>query len=301
MNVYHNYGIRIASDIPLPMLTPCDTEQIDLEIKKASLSQKVSQPLVHTDFFTANENEILIYMDENAKIMAKNGNQLLYDVPNHYPTDKLCAYLISSGIGAILTLRKTFVIHGNALHLNGKTFLVMGRSGAGKSTTTAAFLQQGAQIIAEDVTPLDIQAEQVCVIPGQSYHKLKQDTLQLLDIEEGQSVFTSPMTQKQFIAPAENKICRATKTLDAIFWLTKQEERQAHCHRLSALDALWPIRCNTYAYRFIKGVQDLPLHFKQVTRLAERIPCFALTRPSSGNSVAQVLELIEARLAVTCS
>ncbi|WP_428660961.1 HPr kinase/phosphorylase [Runella sp.] len=59
--------------------------------------------------------------------------------------------LLKYGIGTALFLRGYYLLHGSAVLLNNKTFVFIGESGAGKSTTASAFVRAGGQLVADDL------------------------------------------------------------------------------------------------------------------------------------------------------
>lgn len=89
----------------------------------------------------------------------------------------LAAYILGTGIGAILHQRQTLVLHGNAISVNGNTLLCLGDSGAGKSTLSAALVQLKGQLLADDVVSI---GDNGVVQPGLPRIKLWQHSLSLL-------------------------------------------------------------------------------------------------------------------------
>ena len=60
-----------------------------------------------------------------------------------------------SSVAAItLALRGMLPLHASTVVLHGKAWLIAGNSGAGKSTLTAELVKAGAQLLADDLTPL---------------------------------------------------------------------------------------------------------------------------------------------------
>ena len=63
-------------------------------------------------------------------------------------------------------LRGNLSLHGSAVGLSGGAIALIGESGAGKSTTAAALVeQQGATFVADDVVPVDWQGSLAVVAP----------------------------------------------------------------------------------------------------------------------------------------
>ena len=77
---------------------------------------------------------------------------------------------------ACVMYQKGFVpIHGSAVYLNGKTILICGLPGVGKSSLAAAFTKFGAKIISEDTLVIDISAEDPLILPSYPWIKLSKE------------------------------------------------------------------------------------------------------------------------------
>jgi hypothetical protein len=74
--------------------------------------------------------------------------------------------LLGSVMGAALHLRGVPCLHASAAVVDGRAALVLGTSGAGKSTLAAALLSQGATVLADDISALDVRPDGIWVEPG---------------------------------------------------------------------------------------------------------------------------------------
>jgi hypothetical protein len=74
-------------------------------------------------------------------------------------------------------------LHASAVAVDGRALLVVGASGAGKSTTAGDLcLRHGARLLADDIAMLDIGAEGVRVRPTERHHSLTAESLKLLGV-----------------------------------------------------------------------------------------------------------------------
>ena len=82
--------------------------------------------------------------------------------------------LLTLGTGAamICTQRGLPVFHGNTVRVHGDDWMILGASGFGKSTFTAALIEAGAQLVAEDVSVWEPEG----VRPGAGRLKLWPDS-----------------------------------------------------------------------------------------------------------------------------
>lgn len=62
--------------------------------------------------------------------------------------------LVGMGMGLLLHRRGVACLHGSAVSMNGRSFALLGDSGAGKSTAAAALVMHGATLISDDLVAL---------------------------------------------------------------------------------------------------------------------------------------------------
>lgn len=71
-----------------------------------------------------------------------------------FPPADVRPYLLGPVLGLALQIRGVPALHAAAVAIDGRALLLMGASGAGKSTTTAALIRAGAALIADDIAAL---------------------------------------------------------------------------------------------------------------------------------------------------
>nr|WP_321487015.1 hypothetical protein [uncultured Draconibacterium sp.] len=64
--------------------------------------------------------------------------------------------------------------------------MICGRSGVGKSSVTAAFCQNGAKYINDDISSMKIDSSKTVILPYKTRIRLWDDTLEKLEIENNE-------------------------------------------------------------------------------------------------------------------
>ena len=82
-----------------------------------------------------------------------DGNRVEY-CPGAGWRDELPAAFFSTVTGLVLAWRGMLPLHATALDFSGRAILLAGRAGAGKSTLAAELMQEGAQLLSDDLTVL---------------------------------------------------------------------------------------------------------------------------------------------------
>ena len=91
-------------------------------------------------------------------------------------------HLLGLPLAAALFFRGAVALHASAVVLDGRALLVAGRSGSGKSTTTAAALAAGAALLSDDLCTLTPTPSGWMVEPGYPWLRLSPDTGRLLGL-----------------------------------------------------------------------------------------------------------------------
>lgn len=169
------YGLCLYTDIKLPVDFPFPVSIS--EHKVTNLKTISFQDSLDTrDFFTYSQNEngsvlykknwrlntVLIETDRIGSVVV-NDDSILYIGKRQASTvdsqDENIAFLLSFGLGISIMLRmnKYIVLHATALRLNGKTILIMGPSGVGKSTFCSYLIKNySAELVSDDMTCVNL-------------------------------------------------------------------------------------------------------------------------------------------------
>jgi hypothetical protein len=86
-------------------------------------------------------------------------------------------------LAALLRQRGFLVLHASAVAIDRQVFLFMGGSKWGKSTLAAALCQQGARLLSDDVTAIDMSGDSPMVIPGYPQIRLWPDSARALGMD----------------------------------------------------------------------------------------------------------------------
>lgn len=171
------YGLTIQSPFPLPggvavtqpgatpdvtIIWERESEWRELAVPFATADARERRPLVGETssgaLCVAWEREVqFVIPPDNARIIVVCRPSKLAFVP---------AALIGVGMGLLLHRRGVLCLHGAALHINGRTIALLGESGAGKSTTSAALITRGASALSDDLVALRPRDGGFVVEPG---------------------------------------------------------------------------------------------------------------------------------------
>jgi hypothetical protein len=163
MNRYRAFGLSIASEMILPelILDPDPSGTADLEIQETKAEISEDDALSGGNGTPPDGLSFRLSINGIADFLIEGGDRITFRRADPDVEDaNIRLFLLGSCLGSALQQRGCVVLHGNAVTTDGKTCrIVVGHSGAGKSTSAALAYQQGARILADDVCAITLDAE----------------------------------------------------------------------------------------------------------------------------------------------
>lgn len=167
------YGLRVRSDLPLPVTCVSEAGEVDLTVRhRGALPRKVTlrPPGMTIDWQRLEQGWQLRYHTCANEVLEfsfnQGGSRLEIRCTMPEMTDDITAILVGAGLATALHLREVPVLHASAIVVNGGAVLVAGPAGAGKSTLTAALVTKGAPLLAEDLAVLKFGENDISVQAG---------------------------------------------------------------------------------------------------------------------------------------
>jgi|SRR5690554_2141501 len=102
---------------------------------------------------------------------------------------------------ALFSMPDSVGLHGSAIVLEGRAYLFIGRSGAGKSTTAYEFVRRGATLLADDLIVADLAKG--IALGGAPTLRLWKDAGALPEAQEDRSLWQHDRSKRWFRIPAE--------------------------------------------------------------------------------------------------
>lgn len=182
-------GWRVQSDWPLPELTPWfgDDRPADIVIRRGTVPQRLPGTVRETPLVQVNDQNWLRFtVRDVANYLVRGGNEVVIDTPHAPDTPDVGLFLLGSVLGFLCHQRGLLPLHASCVSFQGRVIAFVGPSGTGKSTMAALLLKQGARLLSDDVTVVDVQADGGPVmLPTFPRQKLWRDTLDALGLAPG--------------------------------------------------------------------------------------------------------------------
>ena len=190
----------------------------------------------------------------------------------------------------IRILREEFSLHGSAVIGPRGAVAVLGRSGAGKSTTVSGLTQRGYDLIVDDVLPVDFVDGVARVHGWDRPVQLTDEAAAALDLDDpaGSRVFIDGKHQVALGGDSESR------PLAVLVHLIPDDDCDVvFAKPLSGASRLSAVIDNSDSTRLSSADGRAPAFFRWATEVAASVPIYEIRRPSSGWHLPEVLDCIE--------
>lgn len=121
-------------------------------------------------------------MPEVGSFYACNGSEVKYAVEKNADQEWVRLCLNNQVLAALLHQRQIINFHASSFVYNDKGIMILGETGAGKSSLTASFILDGAGFLTDDLTPVIFEGDIPFIMPLERRIKLVDDSIEQLDI-----------------------------------------------------------------------------------------------------------------------
>lgn len=225
-----------------------------------------------------NEADFFLNVKNVAQYRVQNGKQIAINSYADADEESINLFLEGSVLGALLHQRAVLPFHGSSFLYNGKGVMICGASGAGKSVVTAAFWQQGAKFISDDITPVSVSKSGIKILPVKTRIKLWDDSLRKLRINSDNLKKIRPGMEKFYFPIEANP--GAEYYLNQVVILSRHNLDNIAVDEIKELDKFNALRRQIYRKAYLKGMpQTEKKYFSQLLTMANHVNVIHVTRP----------------------
>jgi hypothetical protein len=286
------YGLGINANQPIPGVPSSRVSSIDLSISLGSfpawvheLKSQQSQ-LTYTSEYTDGSGQPLLkvfrlgegkyhyfrYADHTEFVVDQTGAEIWADWPPSLTIEDTATYLLGPVMGFVMLLRGIISLHASAVVIGSEAIALVGPAGSGKSTTAAAFSNNGYVVLADDVVTLDDQTDHFVVRPAYPCIRLWPASVKTLYGNASHLPRLTPNWDKCYLDLSERFPTKPVP-LSAVYLLGERRDDPGapFVEMLDHTEALLSLIANTYTnYLIDRNMQAR--QFDLFTRLLSRVP-----------------------------
>lgn len=237
----------------------------------------------------------LLYHDRTEFIIDRKGSEVWAIWSDSSSLEDTATYLLGPILGSILRLRNVVCLHASAVAVEDKCFAIAGASGAGKSTTAAAFAEAGLPILSDDIVSLWEQEKGFLVQPAYPRLRLWSSSVQTLYGKSDALPCLTPNWDKRYLDLTQEgyKFQQQALPLGAIYILNDRTNNPIapFINAVPAHQSLIKLLANTYATSFLDK-QLRAQEFDVLGRVTANLPIKLVTPHADSKFLRKLCDLI---------
>lgn len=261
----------------------------------------ISEPPKNIDFalferphFRVSEDQFYLHVYNQAQFYVERGEVINIFLEEGSDKDSVELFLNGSVQGAVLLQRKILAFHGSSFNYKGAGIIICGNSGAGKSSITAAFCQNGAQFISDDITPVSVKEGEVYINPLKTEIKLWDDAFEQLNISPKNLRKIRPTFEK-FYYPFESSK-ELNSSLHLIIILDTHNKDEFSYSELTGINKFKALKNQIYRKLYLNGMPKAEQSICiQLLSLGKKVRVLHIIRPKIC-SIHQSMDFIKQKI-----
>jgi hypothetical protein len=278
---YSAFSLTIDSELELPELAGGEGEP-DVAIRLGSVTRQREPATI------VNEVGFVLGI---GRFQVKCGREIVVDP---LPAADLCvlrSLLQGRLMTCLLRQRGYLPLHVSGVAIEGQGVLFMGESGAGKSTTAAAFYARGHKVLTDDIGAVRVAGGSVELRTAWSGLRLLDDARKII-----QHAAPSGFQDDKHVFHLERPECAAPFLVKRIYSLDYPTVGDHLTVRTDAILGSWAVallNSHSFLRPWRAGNELLRINLHRSASIASVVPLRRLVRPQSLDSLPELVDLVE--------
>jgi len=295
MFYYRSFGLTISSEIYFPELNPIDLLlTADIQIKYGEISNNIN-PI--TGFISGrliiSPQLYFLKIEGIATYLVEGGKIITIKIEDNADLNEVRLFCLSNAFAALLHQRGQIPLHAAAFIHENELVLIMGESGAGKSTTLAAMINKGYSPFSDDICIPYFDASDQSWYAYSSYPMMKfwADSFTKVNIDkvsEGRKLKSG--LDKYGVYFHKNFITDSRKIKLLIMLEVDSQDNKVCFREINGMESFEKIQEQAYRKEYLEYESMLKDHFIQSTELAKSIKTILVSRPGNADSISSLVE-----------
>jgi len=288
LHAYRAYGLTVGCDFEAPELTPVESEALDVRVVRARLPRPIPDVAEGIVFDFSDPAGLYFGWPLLGHFLLLEDGLILYDAAPG-AEDKLSFALLGPVFSVVLHRAGRLLLHSSAVSRGEEVVFFLGDKGAGKSTSAAALVGAGFDLVTDDLLALKTEPAGVPTVePGFPQLKLSVDAADLLG--DTRRAELAPLNEKSRIRLLQG-FSRGPRRITGGYVLARGEALSLR--RLDSVAALSAVMRYSYITRFGRRLLDkdgLARHLRQCASVVNSTPIYELTVPAD---LARLPDLVQ--------
>jgi hypothetical protein len=238
----------------------------------------LSHPLYKAESWQVNQEEFDLQVEGVGSFYAAGGDLIEYSTETGADVAWVKLYLNGQVLVALLHQRKIINFHASSFIHDGRGVMILGETGAGKTSITVAFAMKGAGFLSDDLTPVIFKGSTPCVWPLTRDIKLREDTVQQLGISREKLKEAEAGTGKQYLDV--NRADVSDYPLHTILKIETGDSTKVEFHEPAAAEKFSLLRSEICSWEMLAGMPETEAaYLQQLLKIVEQVRFVRVVRP----------------------
>jgi len=303
MYYYWAFGLNIHAEIPFPELYEVAAfNEPDAVLICGKVPQNIEGEFgFRSESIMISPKEYILHVKDVASYYVQEGKRIVIEKSEDVDWDSVRLFCLSNAFAALLQQRNLIPLHCSAFLADDELVLIMGDSGAGKSTTLAGMINRGYQPFSDDVCVPFFKEGSNELFMYSSYPMMKYwgDTFEKVDIGGGIKDRKIRPDMDKFGVYFHERFITGMKKVKLVVLIEKDSSLNAvSVKSLGGIDLFQRLERNAYRGEYLGFAGLKKEHFKLFTCIANSTKTVLVLRPSNENSIEELLDAISGEVYV---
>lgn len=293
MYKYIGYGQRIESDCEFNQFVSSEFS-LEPDITIHHFVEDKIKDILKEEFQVSIRGRDIFFRNQVGYFEARAGKEIFFEEYPGQDENEAKEFVMGNTMALLFFERDMNVIHGSAVRFNGKTIIISGDSGAGKSTTASKLIREGAKLISDDQSVVFMEDGNAMLLPGYPSQKLCVDASErnnysvdnLLKVDE---------QKNKYAIPRMDEFYGEISVLDSIYFLSKHtEDKEVLFERIDGAEKVNIMTSNLFLRPFFEQNIGLPpTLLMQCINIASKVKMYRISRPVGFDTEEDIYRLIQ--------
>ena len=264
----------------------------DVRIRSLPEIPLVEHPVYSTPEMQVNPRECRLVVPGAGVYYALEGKELWYKSQEGVDPRWVKAQLQGLPLAALLHQRGVLHFHAASFVFEGAGVLLLGQSGAGKSSLTAAFHRAGATALSDDLSAVVFEEDQPMIWPVDRKIRLRENTVRQLGLDERHLEAPDPFTGKYALKTPAHRLDRFP--LQYLLHLERHPGQDIRIEQPPADEQFSLLRSEICHWEMLRGMPSTEkAYLQQILLMLNTLPLIRVLRPETCTITSLQLSLAE--------
>lgn len=250
-----------------------------VEFRPGAADRRIDGISLSDESIVVNETEYLQKVAGVGKFYASDGRYVEYLAEEGADPEWVHLYLNGQVLVALLHQRRIINFHASSFSHEGKGVIVLGDTGAGKTSLTVAFAMNDSRYLSDDLTPVVFRKAVPHIWSFNRKIKLRPDSLGQLSISNERLTEAEAGTGKMYLHPDRKP--EEFHQLDVILKIETGEVEEPAFSELSPSEKFTILRSGICSWEILAGMPSTEeAYLQQLVRIIERVHFVRVVRPA---------------------